>query len=165
MKKPVCKDARAVSPVIAVILMVAITVVLAGVLYVWVTQIAQPPDDDLRQIVASLDQGDGNMTSGCLFTLTKGSGDKVRIEEYSIKVSEEDRSPVTLEWPEDGNSTYTLDSKQYANDGDYWDATERMGFDAPPGLTGIEDGEVIEVSIVHMESDTVVFSSKFNYHD
>lgn len=34
------KNEEAVSPVIAVILMVAITVVLAGVLYVWVTSLA-----------------------------------------------------------------------------------------------------------------------------
>jgi flagellin-like protein len=37
MKKIIRKDDEAVSPVIAVILMVAITVVLAGVLYVWVS--------------------------------------------------------------------------------------------------------------------------------
>ena len=37
MKKLFRKDDEAVSPVIAVILMVAITVVLAGVLYVWVS--------------------------------------------------------------------------------------------------------------------------------
>ena len=37
MKKYIRKDDEAVSPVIAVILMVAITVVLAGVLYVWVS--------------------------------------------------------------------------------------------------------------------------------
>jgi flagellin-like protein len=37
MKKFIRKDDEAVSPVIAVILMVAITVVLAGVLYVWVS--------------------------------------------------------------------------------------------------------------------------------
>jgi flagellin-like protein len=37
MKKIFRKDDKAVSPVIAVILMVAITVVLAGVLYVWVS--------------------------------------------------------------------------------------------------------------------------------
>ena len=34
---------KAVSPVIAIILMVAITVVLAGVLYVWVTSFQTPP--------------------------------------------------------------------------------------------------------------------------
>jgi flagellin-like protein len=39
---------RAVSPVIAIILMVAITVVLASVLYVWVVQIADPDDDFVK---------------------------------------------------------------------------------------------------------------------
>jgi hypothetical protein len=58
-----------------------------------------------------------------------------------------------------------LDSGEYANDGDFWDATERMGFDAPAGLEGIEDGEVIEVSIVDTKSDVVIYHSKFTYHD
>jgi flagellin-like protein len=97
MKKPVRKDKRAVSPVIAVILMVAITVVLAGVLYVWATDIIQIPVGEPNTFVAILEQGDGNMTSGCLFILTKGSGDKVRIDEYQIKISEEGKSPITLE--------------------------------------------------------------------
>ena len=35
MQRRIVKDEQAVSPVIAVILMVAITVVLAAVLYVW----------------------------------------------------------------------------------------------------------------------------------
>ena len=35
MKRRIVNDEQAVSPVIAVILMVAITVVLAAVLYVW----------------------------------------------------------------------------------------------------------------------------------
>jgi len=42
MKEFTRKDDKAVSPVIAVILMVAITVVLAGVLYVWVTTFNTP---------------------------------------------------------------------------------------------------------------------------
>lgn len=40
MMRKYIREKKAVSPVIAVILMVAITVVLAGVLYVWVTSLA-----------------------------------------------------------------------------------------------------------------------------
>ena len=165
MQKRVRKDEKAVSPVIAVILMVAITVVLAGVLYVWAWQIVEPPGNHPDHLVAILEQGEGNRSTGCLFTLTKGSGDKVRIDEYRITVSEKDRSPVTLKWPEDGNNTYSLDSGEYTNDGDFWDATERIGFDAPSNLNGIEDGEGVEVSIVHTKTETVVFSGQFIYHD
>ena len=48
------KDDVAVSPVIAVILMVAITVVLAGVLYAWVSSI-NPGDDSSVTISKTLD--------------------------------------------------------------------------------------------------------------
>lgn len=41
------KDEEAVSPVIAIILMVAITVVLASVLYVWVMNLAQTEDTEI----------------------------------------------------------------------------------------------------------------------
>ena len=60
MQKKMKKDA--VSPVIAVILMVAITVVLAGVLYVWVTSLADTEDtvDNLR---LSFDDGADDINS------------------------------------------------------------------------------------------------------
>jgi flagellin-like protein len=164
MKKPVRKDEKAVSPVIAVILMVAITVVLAGVLYLWVVQLIDRPEGGPDNIVASLEQGDGNMTSGCLFILTKGSGERVRIDEYRIRISEKGKSPITLEWPEDGNSSYSL-GDEHPNDSEFWDATERIGFDAPPHLTDIEVGEIVEVSLVHLKTNKVVFSSSFTYHD
>jgi flagellin-like protein len=57
MKIPnIRKDNKGVSPVIAIILMVAITVVLASVLYVWVMQIADtdPTPDKFPTIEAQL---------------------------------------------------------------------------------------------------------------
>jgi flagellin-like protein len=54
-KKCIRKDDEAVSPVIAVILMVAITVVLAGVLYVWVNGIT-PPENPNSPISARISE-------------------------------------------------------------------------------------------------------------
>jgi flagellin-like protein len=158
------KDDKAVSPVIAVILMVAITVVLAGVLYVWVTSLSTT-EDEVELIVATLEQGDGNMTTGVLFVLTKGSGESVEIKDYRIRIGEEGKSPITLKWPDDGSSEYNLDSGLKTNDGDWWDATERMGFEAPSTLTGIGDGDKIEVSIINLGTGDVVFTSTFTYRE
>ena len=48
------KNEMAVSPVIAVILMVAITVVLAGVLYLWVMGIATPPPGESTKMMMTV---------------------------------------------------------------------------------------------------------------
>lgn len=50
MKKYVGEDTVGVSPVIAVILMVAITVVLAGVVYVWVSSFSSDSDNRLSYV-------------------------------------------------------------------------------------------------------------------
>ncbi len=167
MTNPIRNNDKAVSPVIAVILMVAITVVLAGVLYAWVWSLWDHDNGNVEAILATLDQGDGNMTSGCLFTLTKGSGSSVRIRDYTIRVGAEGKSLIALRWPEDGNSSYSIDTKLTPDDGEWWEATERMGFDAPPGLKAqdITDGNTIEVKIKNERTGNVVYTGKFTYRD
>ncbi|MCK5560109.1 MAG: type IV pilin [Thermoplasmata archaeon] len=167
MTKPIRNNNKAVSPVIAVILMVAITVVLAGVLYVWVWSLWDHDNENVETIIATLDQGDGNMTSGCLFTLSKGSGSSVEIRDYTILVGKAGQSPIALRWPEDGNSTYTIDIGLYGDDGLWWDAAETMGFDAPAGLKAqdITDGDTIEVIIKNEKTETIVYTGSFNYRD
>ena len=49
------RNEMAVSPVIAVILMVAITVVLAGVLFVWVSGIGNPPPPGANLMMSASD--------------------------------------------------------------------------------------------------------------
>ena len=48
------RNDEAVSPVIATILMVAITVVLAGVLYVWAANLAESNTDGILELYLSL---------------------------------------------------------------------------------------------------------------
>jgi flagellin-like protein len=165
------KDEKAVSPVIAVILMVAITVVLAGVLYVWVTSLSST-EDTVENIVATLDQGDGNVSAGVLFTIQKGSGDSIQISDYRFKVGKEGGTLYTLRWPNDGNTTaFNIDSQLKTNDGDWWDATERVGFDSPSALRTLwqnkqlNDGDSIEVSIINLDSGDVVYTNTFTYRD
>ena len=153
--------------VVLVVIFVVIPIIIAGVLYVWVSSSSSSSYEDgsIVNLVATLDQGDGNMDSGCLFVIQKGSGDSVRIENYRFKVSKEGYNPVTLRWPQDGNMTFSIDSGLKSNDDEWWDATERVGFDAPPGLTGVYDGDRVEVDIINLQSGDVVYSSSFTYRD
>ena len=82
MRSEMKKNEDAVSPVIAIILMVAITVVLAGVLYVWVTSLA-----DTGETVDTL-QLDGELTTNgataATLTITHRGGDKVTWADYKV---------------------------------------------------------------------------------
>src|SRR5207253_11182612 len=65
MKSVIREDEAAVSPVIATILMVAITVVLAAVLYVMVSEIGRAAGRDrLWVAVSAVERKLGNATSG-----------------------------------------------------------------------------------------------------
>jgi flagellin-like protein len=65
------KNEQAVSPVIATILMVAITVVLAGVLYVWANNLAAEGTDTTAQTLNTYSADDANGEAG------SGTGDNL----------------------------------------------------------------------------------------
>lgn len=75
------KGREGVSPVIATILMVAITVVLAAVLYVMVLQFQPPPDFDLG---LGLSQEDRTTTTVSLMVASAPNNAKVEGTEISI---------------------------------------------------------------------------------
>jgi hypothetical protein len=165
------KDDKKLVTIIVVIvfifIIIPLIIVIAGVLYVWSTPLDEPRFfQPYQPNFARLDQGPGNMTSGCLFTLQKEDGAPVKIENYRFQVGRKGSIMHSLKWPDNGNTTaYSIDSNIKANDGDWWDFTEIVGFDAPSGLTGIEDGNFVEVKIVDFGYDEIVFSSSFVYRD
>ncbi len=164
--KKIIKDFVAVSPVIAVILMVAITVVLAGVLYVWVTGLSGSDDDlELEMITGEVRQGPGNKTVGCLVEIQKSGGKDIRVADYSIKIGKAGRSPISLTWSKDGNTSYDIDSKQRSDDEKWWDSPEIMGFDAPPSLSDLAQGDIIKVSIVKIDGGDIIFAQEFQYSE
>ncbi len=78
-------DEEAVSPVIAIILMVAITVVLAGVLYVWVTSLADTDEGvTLLNISGDIEVDDGAQTVN--ITLTHNGGNPIKWGDYQMTV-------------------------------------------------------------------------------
>ena len=86
-------DDEAVSPVIAVILMVAITVVLAATVYVWVSgfgtsgSIKKFPQVTLKDDPTDDDtSGDFDAPAGALGILEHRGGDAINLADYTFKV-------------------------------------------------------------------------------
>src|SRR5437667_12067608 len=82
MKSVIRKDEAAVSPVIATILMVAITVVLAAVLYVMVSGLISPVGGNKPLVTFSaVDQSAGNATIG-----VAGASQRVSPSNYKVNL-------------------------------------------------------------------------------
>src|SRR5437016_9300502 len=89
MKSVIRKDEAAVSPVIATILMVAITVVLAAVLYVMVSGLITPVGGNKPLVTfTAVTQSSGNATIA-----VAGASQSVSPSNYKVR-SEEDTSEV-----------------------------------------------------------------------
>ncbi|MBT5726684.1 MAG: type IV pilin, partial [Euryarchaeota archaeon] len=94
---------EAVSPVIATILMVAITVVLAGVLYVWASSLAEGnTDGNLALYQFGAEDANGDTTIGTednLVRVTMSQGGDLNWASISVKISVNNGAPVTCDNP------------------------------------------------------------------
>ena len=94
---------EAVSPVIATILMVAITVVLAGVLYVWASSLAEGnTEGNLALYQFGAEDANGDTTDGTddnLVRVTMSQGSDLNWASISVKISVDNGAPVTCDNP------------------------------------------------------------------
>ena len=92
------KNDEAVSPVIATILMVAITVVLAGVLYVWASDLASQNQGDGPSMytITAVDHTDDVEDDAGLMSLTFGNGEDLDWALVQIEVVK-DSVPYTCD--------------------------------------------------------------------
>ena len=170
-------EEEAVSPVIAIILMVAITVVLAGVLYMWVMSLVDP-EEDPEFIVATLDDGvNGDTRHGCFFTIRAGMRTNIDPTRYSFSVAEAGYSPQKLNFaireyrdyapydpePDSGDRNKSYD---YGMNGDMWGDGEYIGFDMPMEDMNIKinDGGQYEV-LIRNSRGTVIYQNTFVYKE
>ena len=107
------RNEEAVSPVIATILMVAITVVLAGVLYVWASSLAEDNTDGNLTLYAMSGEDatgtPGTGTDDALIRLTMDQGQDINWAAVSVKLSINNDAPVTCDKPgEDGTGVCSL---------------------------------------------------------
>jgi flagellin-like protein len=97
------RNDEAVSPVIATILMVAITVVLAGVLYVWAASLAEGnTDGNLALYAFGAEDANGDVTDGTddnLIRVTMSQGGDLNWASISVKISVDNAAPVTCDNP------------------------------------------------------------------
>jgi flagellin-like protein len=130
-------DERGVSPVIAVILMVAITVVLASVLYVMVTSIIiKPPDQDWGRLDCEKDDEPGE------YTLTY-TGSR-NLEEIEISVIDKSIPQSMVLDPETETSKEIQDGISLT----YMDVNMNNKLDGVDLLliSGGEDGDTVSVA-------------------
>ena len=129
------RNDEAVSPVIATILMVAITVVLAGVLYVWAASLAEGnTDGNLALYAFGGDDATGSVTDGTsddLVRITMSQGGDLNWASVSVKISVDNGAPVTCS---NGDASGNCDLVEFGNTGDqFWSVGD--------GVTIVESGQ------------------------
>ncbi|WP_123619586.1 type IV pilin [Halorubrum sp. CSM-61] len=130
-------DDRAVSPVIGVILMVAITVILAAVIGTFVLGLGDSLGDSQPSATIS------TSTNSTAISLEHAGGDRIESGDLRVIVDDETNSNSSaVDQSNEFNSTYTV--------GD----TEHIRFDS-----GGTDTEV-RVRIIHTSSDSIIFDRR-----
>jgi len=129
------RNDEAVSPVIATILMVAITVVLAGVLYVWAASLAEGnTDGNLALFAFGGEDATGSVTDGTsddLVRITMSQGGDLNWASVSVKISVDNGAPVTCS---NGDASGNCDLIEFGNTGDqFWSVGD--------GVTIVESGQ------------------------
>ena len=106
------RNDEAVSPVIATILMVAITVVLAGVLYVWASSLAEGnTDGNLTLYAFSASDAGAQVSTGtddALVMIAMDQGSDINWAAVSVKLTIDGNAPVTCDNNDQGTSTCYL---------------------------------------------------------
>ena len=133
------RNEEAVSPVIATILMVAITVVLAGVLYVWASSLAEGnTDGDLTLISMTAEDAQGSpseQTDDSLIRVTMTQGSAINWAALSVQISIDNGAPLTCDKAANGSGDCTLVQFGPNTDDQDWSAGE--------GVTIVENGKAL----------------------
>ena len=132
------RNEEAVSPVIATILMVAITVVLAGVLYVWASSLAEGnTDGNLDLYVMDAEDAAGSPTDAnndTLVRVTMTQGSDINWAAISVKISVNNGAPITCNNPGSAGATLGCDLVEFGDTSDqFWSVTD--------GVTISESGQ------------------------
>lgn len=138
---------KAVSPVIATILMVAITVVLSGVLYVWAANLAESNTDGTFEMYTfSATSAPGELTSDSndnLIIVTMDQGQEINWAKLSVKLSIAGAASVSCAGP--GETTGPCIVLESEPNGGVWETGEAVTIKE----NGVDlcDGETCEISV------------------
>lgn len=161
--KPVFADTRGVSPVIGVILMVAITVILAAVIGTFVLglggNLQETPQAQLNvedaDASATVPAGDTN----ALIDINHRGGSEIPAEDYRVRVQTPSDSSYTDVWT--GSATANITSVTNAdigfgsNPGTLSVGSQLTVFATGDGAEADASGEY-EVQIIHIPSDSIL---------
>ena len=155
------RNDEAVSPVIATILMVAITVVLAGVLYVWAANLAESNTGNSLDLY-TFSGADGPSAGDGTVIMTMDSGEDLGWASITIKASVDGAASSTV--PEcgsdDGNGgTHTVNCYTQSGDDTEWKVGEDVTVDTSCASTctvevnvlNHRDGVTLDTTIVDAE--------------
>ncbi|WP_292385556.1 type IV pilin N-terminal domain-containing protein [Methanoculleus sp. UBA430] len=131
----------AVSPVIGVILMVAITVILAAVIAAFVFGMSSDMPDTTKNVAISVKAATGNN----IMIAIEGGSDLPRLEHLKVIVEKNDGSPVGTYYTQDTDKKIDTDSSTTSKPGDFtigstWQTTATL---APLAEDGSEHVIVI----------------------
>ena len=159
------RNDEAVSPVIATILMVAITVVLAGVLYVWASSLAEGNTNGNLTLYAFGAEDDASVqtstgTDDRLIRVTMTQGDDINWAAVKVAISVGGAAPITCDNPGVTGGTAACTLEEFGNaDDQVWSVSD--------GVTILESGQdlcsgscVIDVTITDTREGQVIDESK-----
>ncbi len=138
---------KAVSPVIATILMVAITVVLSGVLYVWASNLAESNTGDTFEMYSfTAATAPGELTSGSndnLVVVTMNQGQDINWAKLSVRVSVAGAASVSCAGP--GSTTGACMILESEPDGGVWEMGEAVTIKE----NGVDlcNGDICEITV------------------
>ncbi|WP_083867357.1 type IV pilin [Natrialba taiwanensis] len=154
------EEERAVSPVIGVILMVAITVILAAVIAAFVLDMGDSIGDSTPngqigyESNAAWDGSSGGVE--VLGTFNHEGGDEVEADEVEVQL-ESDSGEVTL----DANNGFSSGDVEMPNfdTGDTFTVGDSLDIEALDG-SEISSGDDYEITIIHNPTDTILNSEE-----
>jgi len=153
------RNEEAVSPVIATILMVAITVVLAGVLYVWASSLAEGNTDGNLALYAFSGkdaQGVPSLeTDDNLIMLTMDQGGDINWASVSVKLSIDGGSPIFCDAPGgEGSVCGMVDNGRDTND-QFWSVGDTVTI-VETGTDLCNSACTIDVTITDTREEKVI---------
>ena len=157
------KDDRGVSPIIATILMVAVTIVLAGVLYVMIIGMGGGSNDDLAPLGSWNDVDAVNETSAKLvFGPFTGEVQPIDLKIFLYEEGSNETTTITIQVPLTGQSDNPCSISGYneaqitATYTDYAYSTNQVNGGDFIVINGLVSGSYYTIEVFHFPSQSII---------
>jgi len=148
-------DERAVSPVIGVILMVAITVILAAVIGTFVLGLGDQVES-APQASFNFDVETDSSASGDVLSITHRGGDNIDASDIEVRIGGQAVGEDSAYW--DGSSTQSSISDTLGTDDDTFNAGDSIGVDLGAFSTAPEPGDSVDIVFTSGDRQDIIAS-------